>query len=100
MPDMTHPKGMTAEDREAAQRIWHMCDDGPYCELPNWLIQSFARHRLSSTAALEAEIASLKQRLESAEAELSELKSRMWRELSLHGRITETVLQEQEKQNG
>lgn len=38
----------TEADREAALAIWHLCDDGPYCSLPEWLVQAFARHRLAA----------------------------------------------------
>lgn len=39
---------ITQADIDAAQSIWHRCDDGPYCELPQWLVQAFARHRLAT----------------------------------------------------
>jgi len=32
----------TQEDIKAARAIWHMPDDGPYCE--TWLVQAFAQH--------------------------------------------------------
>lgn len=61
-------QGVTAEDRAALEAI----DDALGFLMDNEraiVLDAFARHRLSSTAALEAEIASLKQRLESAERE-------------------------------
>lgn len=45
--------GVTQADREAAERIWHLCDDGPYCDLPKWLVQAFARHRIAALDAVE-----------------------------------------------
>ena len=46
----------TQADRDAALAIWHLCDDGPYSSLPEWLVQAFARHRLAAIeeAAVEA----------------------------------------------
>jgi hypothetical protein len=38
-------------DIDAARSIWHRCDDGPYCELPQWLVQAFAAHRATRTDA-------------------------------------------------
>ena len=45
---MTNQVTVTQEDIAAARSIWHRCDDGPYCELPQWLVQAFARHRLAT----------------------------------------------------
>lgn len=45
---MTDQITVTQADIAAAQSIWHRCDDGPYCELPQWLVQAFARHRLAT----------------------------------------------------
>ena len=36
-------------DIDTAQAIWHMCDDGPYCTLPSWLTNAFARHRIEAS---------------------------------------------------
>ena len=46
---MTNQVTVTQEDIAAARSIWHRCDDGPYCELPQWLVQAFARHRILAT---------------------------------------------------
>ena len=111
----THPntdQGVTAEDREAARPWLHQYLRGSDIFA---LADAFARHRLSSTAALEAEIASLKQRLESAgdriadavaESIASEFRG-FWDADDLVNEIPTmireaavTLLQEQEKQNG
>lgn len=105
---MTHPntdQGVTAEDREAAAKVavtaeWKEACLAGKCDktLP---VTTMRAHRLSSTAALEAEIASLKQRLESAEGLLS--RWRTWacgQEGASPFQDTRTFLQEQEKQNG
>ena len=124
-------QGVTAEDREAARGAYYSCYenepndlwmqalvDGKHDDDPQVIIMR--DHRLSSTAALEAEIASLKQRLESAEGVLRPFtdlgpQRGAWGVISkkLDGLAPLTVtvtksqmlaalsfLQEQEKQNG
>lgn len=115
MPDMTHPKGVTAEDREAAFSLDNVMSGGflkPHEQLAyingecdDWHnVVAMRDHRLSSTAALEAEIAFLKARLESAEEAL--IKIRDFRGPPDHDtrvamrNIARAFLQEQEKQNG
>ena len=78
---MTHPnpdQGLTAEMAEtlltAAKNVENARTTGIAEHLAGWehLTMRVAVARLSSTAALEAEIAFLKQRLESADAELQQ----------------------------
>lgn len=115
---MTHPntdQGVTAEDRK---RAWPLARS-PYYDSDRdpWMqgrydhhpaILAMRDHRLSSTAALKAEIASLKQRLESAEGLLSRTRPYVANVVEAHGFLTNrrdlaaiaAFLQEQEKQNG
>lgn len=44
---------VTEADEAAAHAIWHLCDDGPYCDLPKWLVQAFARHRATHAGEVE-----------------------------------------------
>ena len=104
---MTHPntdQGVTAEDRAALEAI----DDALGFLMDNEraiVLDAFRAHRLSSTAALEAEIASLKARLESAEGYLADMLKAMRNEgvcddTCISCEAVRTFLQEQEKQNG
>ena len=111
---MTHPstdQGVTAEDREAAASLietyWAGGDAAMLKLAASYragheqgaFVRAFRDHRLSSTAALEAEIAFLKQRLESAEGLLkTAYDAGIYLEPVAKG--IATFLQEQEKQNG
>ena len=108
---MTHPstdQGVTAEDRVAAATFadWH---EGFARDDVAQLAKAFRDHRLSSTAALEAEVERLKQRLESAEGVLGRLMRAIEMAdaddvLSIEAwpvvKAARAFLQEQEKQNG
>lgn len=125
-----HPntdQGVTAEDREAASKVAVTAEWKDAClagKLDRTLpVQTMRHHRLATKAALEAQIASLKQRLESAEevirevclsaecaagcdeqvtpdTALSEIMKAMGTAMAFSYGAARAFLQEQEKQNG